>query len=63
MQSTPYFYDEYQTAVALRAQAQAEMMASLISFMKGIVKIEVPAFGPLYSSVNYSMCMRAMDKR
>ncbi|MEH6627151.1 MAG: hypothetical protein V7739_11950 [Motiliproteus sp.] len=63
MQRTPYYYDEYQAATALRAQVQAEQLTAVVAFLKGFIKSKVPAFGPLYNSTNYSMCMRARDKR
>ncbi|MEH6812386.1 MAG: hypothetical protein V7677_07640 [Motiliproteus sp.] len=59
MQRTPYYYDEYQAATALRAQVQAEQLTAVVAFLKGFIKSKVPA--PLYNSANYSM--RARDKR
>lgn len=63
MQSSSYYYDEYQEAIALRAEMQAEQLQRFYAVLKGAIKTKVPAFGPLYSNANYSMCMRAMDER
>lgn len=63
MQHAQYYYDEYQAATALRAKMQAEQLMAVVAFLKGFFNSKVPAFGPLYSSANYGMCMRALDKR
>ena len=53
----------YQQAATLRAQVQAELILNAFAFIKDSVKSKVPAFGPLYSSANYSLCMKALNKR
>lgn len=63
MQRTPGHYEVFHAATSLRAEMQAELIMNAFAFIKHSIKSKVPAFGPLYSRANYSLCMQAMDKR
>lgn len=63
MQRVPGHYEVFHNATTLRAEVQAELILNAFAFVKDSIKSKVPAFGPLYSSSNYSMCMRALGKR
>ena len=63
MQRTPGHYEVFHAATTLRAEVQAELVMSAFAFIKDSIKSKVSAFGPLYSRVNYNMCMRALGKR
>jgi len=63
MQHIPGHYEIFQNAATLRAEVQAELILNAFAFLKDSIKSKVPAFGPLYSSANYNMCMRAISKR
>lgn len=63
MNSVTDHRDIYNQAATLRAEVQAELIINAFMFIKDSVKSKVPAFGPLYSTANYKMCMKAMNKR
>lgn len=56
-------HEIYNQAATLRAQVQAELILNAFAFVKDSVKSRVPAFGPLYSRANYTLCMKALNNR